>query len=545
MADAQVPTEAGDAQPSPERRQALRLSDTEGAAATRLDMFGDPSLKESLAGAPSGASPPGNAALPQSPLDAPADQPPPAGAAGDAAQPAPLDQPPSNAPSPAPLPASLPAPDVEHRLDVALSLWDVDVEQRMPDAGGHPASAAPPEPRPAAPRAGQSVAAEPTPADAPPAADAEAAPLLGASDAAAASPAEPAQEKRYAGVALSGPLGVPFMMPPGSSEQGLDDLAGGPMNEPPRFRDELMFVRDTDGNPVAADATILPATEPSPLPELPPEPAFTEPAFTEPAFTEPAFTEPAFAQPAFTEPAFTQPAFTEPALTEPAFTQPAFTEPAVTEPAFKQPMFTQATVTQPTVTESAFTQPTVAQPTFTEHHDQLPDDLPGASAFPAFPAVSPYPEAGTGFHDASPLPPDPEPPSPPPLVDAAAKIAAEANATAAALDNLERLLGQRPPHLHAAAPAYQPDPFRDPPGERAVSRIPRADSLRLRMQGLEAEPPSHAPYHAPAPLPPMPLPVRPPSSGRSIYLKGFLAGLVLSLMAGLVLYFFIMHAGPG
>jgi hypothetical protein len=62
------------------------------------------------------------------------------------------------------------------------------------------------------------------------------------------------------------------------------------------------------------------------------------------------------------------------------------------------------------------------------------------------------------------------------------------------------------------------------------------------MQGLEPEPPSFA-LHEPAPLLPLPMPTQ--RSRRSVYMLGFLTGLALSLMAGAVLFFFILHAGAG
>jgi hypothetical protein len=55
------------------------------------------------------------------------------------------------------------------------------------------------------------------------------------------------------------------------------------MNEPPHFRDELMFVKDTASDATAADAVFAeagadaaPDAGPSPSPDLPPEPPFTE-----------------------------------------------------------------------------------------------------------------------------------------------------------------------------------------------------------------------------------------------------------------------------
>jgi hypothetical protein len=94
-----------------------------------------------------------------------------------------------------------------------------------------------------------------------------------------------------------------------------------------------------------------------------------------------------------------------------------------------------------------------------------------------------------------------------PMFDAAAKIAAEANATAEALENLKRLLTQ-------SAPPEAPP------------------TVNLRGEA--------SPFVGSEPGPLLPLPVPPAEPPRrSIYLLGFLTGLGLSLMAGIALYFLI------
>lgn len=118
-----------------------------------------------------------------------------------------------------------------------------------------------------------------------------------------------------------------------------------------------------------------------------------------------------------------------------------------------------------------------------------------------------------------------------PVLDAAAKIAAEASATAEALDNLKRLLVHKLPNLDFATVPRQTESAR----ERAAAPppIPPVASLHLR-----ADPPPVAPAAALAPL--LPLPVPPEHDDRTgIYVRGFLAGLGLSLVAGIVLYLFI------
>jgi hypothetical protein len=268
---------------------------------------------------------------------------------------------------------------------------------------------------------------------------------------AAAEPAGAAAEGARNGAALAwGPFGAPFMMPPGSPELEGADLSSGPMNEAPRFRDELMFVREAASDAIAADAAALPDAAPDaaalpPSSDLPQEPPFAE--------------------------------------------SPA----------------------------------------------QLPEDPPGAPAFPEFAGVPPYPEEGAAFRDAAPLPPEPAPP----FLDAASRITAEANATAEALANLKRLLGEQRHHLQPVETDYRFDPA----DERMVPPSRSADALRLRVRGIEAQPPPFT-IHEPAPLMPLPVPSQ-PSGGKGAYLLGFLTGLALSLLAGGVLYFFIAYMGPG
>jgi hypothetical protein len=402
-------------------------------------MFGDPTLKDALA---SSAQRPGEEGLPARTADADGASLRPVDAGPDSARLAIPDEPLPESPAPA-LP---PPPHADPGLDAA-------VDQYPFAASEHPTGVTPPaEPHNGARDAGEAFPAETEAL----AADAGVAPLPDASDAASIAPKAPREEGLGAKVAETGSFGAFFMMPPGSSEQeGLQDPAAGPMIAPPRFRDELMFVRDTDGNPITADATILAEPEPTADPPIIGPPPASEP--------EPVFMEP-----------------------------PA----------------------------------------------PLLEDPPAAPFFPVFSVVSPHPEPDTGFDDASPLPPEPEPPEAPRHPDAAARIAAEADATAAALENLERLLEQKRPYLQAVAPAYRPDPFL----ERATPSAAQADSLRLRMQRLEPEPPSFPRPPERAPL--LPLPTPPPRGRRSVYIVGFLTGLALSLMAGLVLYFFILYGGP-
>jgi hypothetical protein len=420
MGDAQVPPEPSDARTTPARRQALRLSDTEDVAATRLDMFGDPSLKEALVGQPAS---PGDRAVPLSAAEGAADAPQPEEAADDGARSASLD---------ASRPLSLPPPGVLHAFDAGVT--PVEAGEQAPDAVAQPASADLPEM--------EAHGAEPAPAAPAPHAAAEAPRTLSALDAAGQTPQEANRKEEAAQTARP----FSFMMPPGLPDQEALDMAAGPLNEQPRFRDELMIVKDSASDAIVVDATVLPDMGPSPSHGLPQDPPFTE---------------------------------------------------------------------------------SDAQPQ---------EDLPAAPPFSAFSDVPPYPEAGPTFDEASSFSHEPEPPPSSPFFDAAAKIAAEANATAEALDNLKRLLDQKLPHLQPVETAYRTDPS----GERIVPAAMPAGGPGQRMY---AEPPPFM-SHAPAPL--LPLPVPPPrASARGVYLLGFLTGLALSLMAGGVLYFFIAHISPG
>ena len=116
------------------------------------------------------------------------------------------------------------------------------------------------------------------------------------------------------------------------------------------------------------------------------------------------------------------------------------------------------------------------------------------------------------------------------MFDPADKIAAEAQATAEALDNLRGLLA------HGTSGRQEPIelPGHDPALD--LGRTPSHAHVRFNLHGD----PTPFPLSGPAALMPMPLPV-PPDHGstRSIYVLGFLTGLGLSLMAGIALYVLI------
>jgi hypothetical protein len=436
MDDAQIPSDAGDAKSTPMRRSSLRLRDAEDVAATRLDMFGDPTVKDSLAGAASrsgdGDTPPAAGAAPVDPPQASADG-------------APLALPALPASDGLP-PVMLPPPPVEHRLDAGIDRGDAEPPTAVAEA----------EPQSGMPGPGQA----PEAADGAP------------------------QEERRSEPALIGPFGVPFMMPPGSSEQGGFADMSGPMNAPPRFREDL--VREPPP-PIVTDAPVIDAVETT----------GTDASVADAAATYAIVPDAVIADPVVTDAS---------ALPDGADYPPADLD---------------------------------QEPRYAEFQPHVEEDPP----FSGFSASSPSSAAeARTFREPSPIPAEPVQPQSSPLYDAAAKIAAEANATAEALENLKRMLGQKLPDLQPVVTSYgtEPDDIERSWIEPARPATPLADSLRLRMQGLEVEPPTF-PSAPSAPL--MPLPQAPRRSSRAVYVLGFLTGLVLSLMAGLVLYFFIINAG--
>jgi hypothetical protein len=168
----------------------------------------------------------------------------------------------------------------------------------------------------------------------------------------------------------------------------------------------------------------------------------------------------------------------------------------------------------------------------------LPGDGAGeadAEAAHAPQAVAAYAAAEPGRDSEPALPAGATRPARPltQALDAAARLAADANAAAAALDNLKRLLEQGLPSPTApAAPSSLPAaaPAKSRPREQAA--LPR----RL-PPGPAASPPLQMPpaqFTLPVPL---------PAAERARFdLRGFLAGFALSWAIGVVLYLF-MTAG--
>lgn len=520
MEDAQFPPEAGDAGRAPAPRSRKRLSDAEAVATTRLDMFGDNSLKEALSG---GA--PGGGEVPADATDAtPADQPPPAGSAADAAGPAVPDPTLSDAP-----PQPPPPPVIElHPLDRAA---DVEREPAALDPD-HDNSNTSPASEFASPSLDQSSEPEPDPA-ASPAARMQVSSIFDTLDA--------AEERADA---------------PPASESGSPgpDQSSGPEPDPaagvPASRMQISSIFDAlDTAEGRADAL--------------PEPEFGSPGLDQSAEPEPDPTTAAILAPMEVPSIFDALDATDEHAeaerndeTPPALSStPDPTPPGLPVhngwPSVPAELISKAREEGDAVAEDASdaasraespaeTSPTAQDADSLADPAEAPPDPPPTPSFPGFSAGPPFPDPSGVAQSAELSHPPPffrselEPnPAPPMLDDPAAQIAAEATATAEALDNLRHLLKNKLPDLEDAEPASrQPDRT----GERVVSSPPLVDDLRMN---LEPELPPFAGRQTTPLMPLMPLPLPPERSSRGVYLLGFLTGLALSVMAGAVLYFFI------
>jgi hypothetical protein len=461
MPDAQFPSDAEEGNGDQPRRAGLKLRDAETVATTRRDMFGDGSLLDSLAGslpAPHGSqSPPESAPLEAGPPE-------------------------SGVPEPQPSPEP-PADGPEARAEAEASQPAAESESdHSGDAIGEPRFANPAaSPFVQVPQSLDSIidsfAAEPSSADPEPPAPEPSAPAFAAPSPGAA-PAPRAVSSIFDGLAGAeppDPAGAAF--PFGTLSPDI------PMPAPPpeAGRSEVHWPGDNlartsgeDGEGVhglnadlqlGGGAVDVPGEEASSVPRFsvmsgPPPPEPPSPFHEPPAVA--AGLHPAEPEPPgpFLEPGETMGA---PRYPEPPPMQ-AYPEPIET-PIYAQP------------TENAF-------------------QYPGPATLPDF---------------ASPA----EDPSRP-TFGAAAKIEAEANATAQALDHLKRLLAQNVPGVE--------QPMRSPAGDNAPYNL-----LGDRVQFAVNER---------APLLPLPVPDE-RARIKGIYLLGFLTGLGLSLMAGVALYFLI------
>jgi hypothetical protein len=134
-------------------------------------------------------------------------------------------------------------------------------------------------------------------------------------------------------------------------------------------------------------------------------------------------------------------------------------------------------------------------------------------------------------------PPMPEPPRPAdaPIAnafDAAAKLAADANAAAVALENLTRLLHnhQRPAAMIPAAQNLSPRPPQLPPRPPAPHQRPAMPAPAVIEQRSVTRAAVTAPALRPAAAP----------ESRQFDVRGFMAGFALSWAIGAVLYIYLM-----
>jgi hypothetical protein len=476
MPDAQFPSDAEEDNGDQPRRAGLKLRDAETVATTRRDMFGDGSLLDALAGsppAPRGSQsppefPPPEAGLPESgaPGQQPLSEPPADGAAprteAEASQPgaeSTSDHREDAIGEPRfANPASSPFVQVPQSLDSIIDSF-VAAEPSSP-------STEPPAPEP------------PAPGFAPPSPGAAPAPKAVSSifdGLGAAEPPDPAGEALPFGTSSPD---IPMPAPP--PEAGRSE-APWPGDDLPRASGEDgESVHGLNGDPrLGGGAVDAPGEEASSVPRFPVvsgSPSLEPPArFREPParFREPParFHEPpevaAGLLPA--EPVPSGP-FHEPgeAMGVPRYPEPppmqAYPEPFET-PSYPQP------------TENAL-------------------QYPGPATLRDFASPGEDPSR--------------------PMFDGAAKIEAEANATAEALDHLKRLLAQ------------------NVPGVEQPVRPPGTDNAPYNLLGD----PTQFAVNQRAPLLPLPVPNE-RASIKGIYLLGFLTGLGLSLMAGVALYFLI------
>lgn len=331
-------------------------------------------------------------------------------------------------------------------------------------------------------------------------------PLSESADDAAAEPQADAQQEApqsepAEGESDAGPLADPLMWPP--VPEPPDTTAAAPAaTEQPSLPDPTEWPPFPEP-PGAAHAEAAPLLErPSmageaaggsatPFPVPPAWPPFPEPPGAEPAQPpEPSGLPPYIELPAHAENAQAAPADTQ---DHSLWEFPPFSAAPAAEEAFSPPP------------GSSFHGPDAAEPG---------PPLPGAPALPPFP-----PEAETPPAAARPAVAEPRE-VPAASGEAKAKIAAEANATAQALDHLQRLLTQTtvPPATAAPQPAFPP-----PPRDAHLNGLATAPAFQ-RDDLASMLPLSMPPEH---------------TSGRSVYLLGFLTGLVLSVMAGAALYFLI------
>jgi len=516
MQDAQGPTDAEDGAGDAPRRAGLRLRDAEAVATVRRDMFGDGSLLDSLAGSPpaperAGSSPDPSAAPPSAP---PGDV-----GAGHAEAPRQADA--AEAASQA---GPGPMADMAQSLDAIIDSFpaepvaDAPGEEPAPDAGSAIAALQMgiaslfDSLGSIGPRAGETV----QPVEEPPPPSAPTLELdMSMLERSPTRPALPPQGGPPA-AALRNGASPPFMVPGYRAHEAQVDEAQvdeapvdeAPVDEAPVDEAKVDEAQADDAQTGEVEAveldldmsmlerpTVRAVLQPdsgagSPYGDLSPPIETDQRGVEEPAIETPAEPDALTRYP------------DEPSLGDVGGSSPSdFADPLHALPLRER----------------------LARPAFAE-----PSDLAYAPRFaePMDPPGFPEPQVLPAY--AEPLEGEAQP-----MFDAADKIAAEAQATAAVLDNLRGLLAHGTPNRQEPIELPDHDPDLD------LGRTTGHAHVRYNLRGD----PTQFPSSGPAALMPMPLPVPPDRrSTRSIYVLGFLTGLGLSLIAGIALYVLINMA---
>lgn len=268
----------------------------------------------------------------------------------------------------------------------------------------------------------------------------------------------------------------------------------------------------------------------------------------------------------------------EPLVAEPLAAEPLVSEPLVPEPPVSELPLPEATDAQSADTpEVPLGEPTPAEPRPAEPalpqslHARLEESQPELPLPEPLLPEAPRPQSLSARLEA-PLPeaPLPEPPQAQSAkeatvasaLDAATKLVADADAAAAALENLSRMLQghQRPasmipsPGQHAALRPMNPSARSGMPDSRPIPMPPRSvmpdgDPLRMATPRPEHRPVQRMMRPAPAAeVPAAPRPVRPPTlqptpvprDTGQFDLRGFMAGFAVAGAIGALLYIYLM-----
>jgi hypothetical protein len=271
----------------------------------------------------------------------------------------------------------------------------------------------------------------------------------------------------------------------------------------------------------------------------------------------------------------TEPPLPVPLVAEPLVPDPPAPEPPVSELAqSERPLFEPMDVQSPdTSADAPLAEPTLAEPARPQSlHARLEASQPESVLADASRPEASRPQSLSARLEAPlPEPPLTEPPQAQSVneaavtpiasaLDAAAKLAADADAAATALENLSRMLQahQRPasmvpsPGQHAALRPMHPGARPGTPNSRPMPTPPRSvmpdgDPLQMASPRPEHRPVQRimrpAPAEVPAARPVRPPTLRPapiPRNTRQFDLRGFMAGFAIAGAMGALLYIYLM-----